>query len=216
MQKFELKFKDVNTVLKINAQKGDCFMVRPGAMVSMDDSFELKLNSGGAKNAFGRFWSGQGTFMQQYTALKDGELILSPSFLGDILLIPLTIDKKYRLGQSAFLFSHGNIDMKVKSAGKKGLLSGEGIFQMEVFGEGMLGICAYGAIYEKTLIEGQTYIVDTNQLVLWDSDMKYNVELISSGFTSLMGGEGYICKFTGPGKVLIQTKNPSTLASPTT
>ncbi|MEG0296241.1 MAG: AIM24 family protein [Clostridium sp.] len=32
--------------------------------------------------------------------------------------------------------------------------------------------------------------------------------------TSLVSGEGYVCKFQGPGEIWIQTKNPSYLTSP--
>lgn len=214
MEKFELFFRDVNTMLKINAQQGDVFSVRPGAMISMDDIFDLKLNSGGVKKALGRFWSGQGTFLQKYTAKESGELIISPSFLGDIRLVDITRERNYRLGQSAFLFSYGDIDMSVKSAGGKGIMSGEGMFQMEVSGNGKIGVAAYGGIYKKELEIGQRYFVDTNQLVLWDAKMEYKVEMISDGFTSFIGGEGWVCKFVGPGEIWIQTKNPSYMGTP--
>lgn len=216
MDKFEILYKDVNTILKINAELNEKYIVRAGAMVSMDDVFEIKLKSAGMKKTIGRMFSGQSAFLQEFTAKGNGELILSPSFLGDISLLYIDGSKNYRLGQNAFLASSGSIDLKIKNAGISGMFSGEGMFQMEVSGYGNIALCSYGAIHKKLLKDGETYIVDTNHLVLWDSKMNYSVEMISNGITSLIGGEGYICKFVGPGEVWIQTKNPSYLVSPAT
>jgi len=44
--------------------------------------------------------------------------------------------------------------------------------------------------------------------VAWNA--KYVLERISSGgiISNLASGEGYVCKFTGPGTVFMQTRNP--------
>lgn len=216
MSKLEVLYGNVNGVLKIDAEQGEKFIVRSGAMVSMSPVFDMKLKSGGFKKALGRMFAGQSTFLQEYTAKDRGELILSPSFLGDIKILEMDGSKKYRLGQNAFLASVGNVELETKGAGGKGLFSGEGLFQVQASGVGTMALSAYGAVYNKNLEDGEVYIVDTNQLVLWDSNMKYSVEMISNGLTSLASGEGYICKFTGPGEIWIQTKNPSYLVTPQT
>ncbi|MGL4108708.1 TIGR00266 family protein [Clostridium sp. LP20] len=216
MGKFEILYGNVNTVLKINAEKDDKFIVRAGAMISMADVFDMKLKSGGMKRALGRMFAGQSTFLQEYRAKEQGELVVSPSFLGDIELFDMDGSRTYRLGQNAFLASYGEIELKTKGAGGKGILSGEGLFQVEVSGEGTIALCSYGAIYKKILEPGERYVVDTNHLVLWESTIKYSVEMISNGITSLVSGEGYVCKFQGPGEIWIQTKNPSYLMTPGT
>ena len=216
MNKFEILYGNVNTVLKINAERNEQFIVRAGAMVSMTDIFDMKLKSGGMKRALGRMFAGQSTFLQEYTARDRGELIVSPSFLGDIELFNMDGSKTYRLGQNAFLASYGNIGLETKGAGGKGILSGEGLFQMEASGDGTIALCGYGAIYKKVLEPGERYVVDTNHLILWENTIKYSVEMISNGITSLVSGEGYVCKFQGPGEVWIQTKNPSYLMKPGT
>ena len=94
--------------------------------------------------------------------------------------------RNYRLGQNAFLASYGNIELKTKGAGGKGIFSGEGLFQVEAIGAGTLALCSFGAIHKKTLNPGERYIVDTNHLVLWESSLNYKVEMISNGLTSLV------------------------------
>ena len=216
MEKFEVLFGTVNATLKINAEINDKFIVRSGAMVSMSDVFDMKLKSGGLKKAIGRMFAGQSTFLQEYTAKKYGEILVSPSFLGDIKLFDMDGTKEYRLGQNAFLASYGDVELKTKGAGVGGIFSGEGLFQLEAKGNGTIALCAYGAIYKKVLSPDERYVVDTNHLVLWPSSMKYSVELISNGVKSLASGEGYVCKFVGPGEVWIQTKNPTYMVSPQT
>ena len=91
------------------------------------------------------------------------------------------------------------------------MLSGEGLIQMEASGQGTLFISAYGAIHKKELEPGETYIVDSNHLVLWDSNLRYSTELVSGFLSSIAGGEGLVCKFQGPGTVWIQTRNPANM-----
>lgn len=53
MSKFQVLYQTTNTILKVNADTNDKFIVRAGAMVAMDDVFDMKLKSGGVKKAIG-------------------------------------------------------------------------------------------------------------------------------------------------------------------
>lgn len=56
--------------------------------------------------------------------------------------------------------------------------------------------------------------MDNGHLVAWNT--KYILERVASGgiISGLSAGEGLVCKFTGPGTVFIQTRNPVSLLSP--
>lgn len=212
--KLEKLFGNTNAVLKITVETNEKLTVSGGAMVSMTDTFSVKLKSGGFKKAFGRAFSSQSVFLQEYVAKSEGEVTLSPSFLGDIVFLEMDGSKAYKLGQRAFLAATGNIELNTKNAGGKGILSGEGLFQVEASGTGTLCLCSYGAIVKKELEVGERFIVDTNHVVLRDANLQYKVEMISDGLTSFIGGEGYVMKLCGPGTIWYQTKNPSYLVSP--
>lgn len=212
--KFELLCSDSNKVLKINAVKGEEFIVESGAMVSMSPVFDVKAKSGGIGKTLGRMFSGEGLFIQNFKAKEDGELILAPQFLGDIKLIEMDGSISYRLGRSTFLASTSGIDVNTKSGGIGGMFSGEGLIQMQASGRGTLVISSYGAIIKKELYIGENYVVDSNHMVLWDSRMKYSVEFMSGVFSSIAGGEGLVCKFEGPGELWIQTRNPAAMQQP--
>lgn len=212
--KFELLCSDSNKVVKINAVKGEEFIVESGAMVSMSPVFDVKAKSGGLGKTLGRMFSGEGLFIQRFKAKEDGELILAPQFLGDIKLIEMDGSISYRLGRSTFLASTSGIDVSTKSGGIAGMFSGEGLIQMQASGRGTLVISSYGAIIKKELGIGENYVVDSNHMVLWDSRMKYSVEFMSGVFSSIAGGEGLVCKFEGPGELWIQTRNPAVMQQP--
>ena len=210
-EKFELLYGNTNKVLKINAEAGEVYIVESGAMVSMSDVFEMKAKTGSIGKTLGRMFSGESMFIQKFTAKRDGELLLSPKYLGDIEVVNFDGSKRYRLGKSSFLASTSGIDINTKSGGINGMLSGEGLIQMEASGIGQLFISAYGAIHKKEIAPMERYIVDSNHLVLWDSNLKYSTQLASGIFGSIAGGEGLICNFTGPGTVWIQTRNPANM-----
>lgn len=212
--KFELLYGNTNKVLKINAEQGEKYTVESAAMVSMDDVFNTKAKTGGLSKTLGRIFSGESMFIQEFTAKENGELLLAPKFLGDIEIVELNGEKQYRLGKSSFLAATEGIDVNTKSGGINGMLSGEGLIQMEASGAGTLFISAYGAIHKKVVAENETYIVDSDHLVLWDSNMRYSTELISGLFGSIAGGEGLVCKFNGPGEIWIQTRNPKNMLQP--
>jgi uncharacterized protein (AIM24 family) len=58
------------------------------------------------------------------------------------------------------------------------------------------------------LADGERYIVDNGHLVAWNT--KYILERVASGgiISGLSSGEGLVCKFTGPGTIFLQTRNP--------
>lgn len=61
---------------------------------------------------------------------------------------------------------------------------------------------------QMQLADGERYIVDNGHLVAWNT--KYILERVASGgiISGLSSGEGLVCKFTGPGTVFMQTRNP--------
>jgi uncharacterized protein (AIM24 family) len=52
----------------------------------------------------------------------------------------------------------------------------------------------------------EQHIVDNGHLVAWNC--RYSVERAGKGaLSSMTTGEGVVCRFTGPGKIYIQTRN---------
>jgi uncharacterized protein (TIGR00266 family) len=110
---------------------------------------------------------------------------------------------------SSYLAGDTSLQVDTKFGGAKSWLGGEGLFLLQITGTGLLLISSFGAIHRKTLRPGEQYVVDTGHLVAWEAQMQYNLrKAAKSGFfRSFLSGEGLVAEFSGPGEILIQTRN---------
>ena len=87
------------------------------------------------------------------------------------------------------------------------------VIMLQVTGTGVLLVSSFGAIHRKTLRAGERYVVDTGHLVAWEGQMQYELrKATKSFFRSMLSGEGIVAEFTGPGEILIQTRNLAAFA----
>lgn len=212
--KFELLCQGDSRVLKINANKGEAFIVEAGSMIAMTPTFDLNVKAGGIGKMFGRVMSGESALLQEYKAYDDGELLLAPTASGDITSVELDGSKSFRISNGNFLACTDSITLETKARVKGIFGSGEGLFGLRTKGRGTLFVNSCGSIYKIDLKEGQEYIIDSSHLVLWDNDMQYSTELAAKGLaSSFFSGEGLVARFRGPGEIWIQTRKPIVMSS---
>ncbi|MBA3806120.1 MAG: TIGR00266 family protein, partial [Acidobacteria bacterium] len=109
---------------------------------------------------------------------------------------------------SSYLAGDASLNVDTKWGGAKSFFGGEGLFVLQVTGTGLLLVSSYGAIHRKRLQPGERYVVDTGHLVAWEGTTQYTLRKAAAGFfRSMMSGEGIVAEFTGPGELLIQTRN---------
>lgn len=97
--------------------------------------------------------------------------------------------------------------MDVSFGGFKTFFAGEGIFLLKLQGEGDVAVSSFGGIRSVTLQPGEEITVDTGHVVAFDGTLKWDVRTFGGLKSKLLGGEGLVCTFTGPGRVYIQTRN---------
>ncbi|THV47135.1 hypothetical protein BGAL_0332g00060 [Botrytis galanthina] len=201
---YRVSHRDTNSIVTIQLAMGCPLTVKPGAMIAMTPTITLK---GAIKFSMKKLVIGGELAHSTFTG--PGELLLAPSALGDITNIRLTGNEQWSVGRDAYLASTQGVIKEYKRQGiGKAMFSGEGLFVYKISGVGLLWISSLGAIIRKDLQEGERYIVDNGHLVAWNT--KYVLERVASGgiISGLSSGEGLVCKFTGPGTVFIQTRNP--------
>lgn len=211
---FKIEHGPVFTIIRIYLKQGEQIRAEAGAMVAMSPSLKLEAKSAG-KGLLGTLKAavgGESFFASLFTAeTGDGELVLAPGSLGDILRMELTGNTIYAEG-GAYLAGSPNLEISTKGS-VKGLISGEGLFLQKITGNGLLFLNSYGAIFEKNLAAGETYVVDTNHMVAFEERVQYKLKKAAKGiFSTLASGEGLVCEYTGPGKVWIQTRAISAFA----
>lgn len=198
----------------LHLQTEQSIMAEAGAMVSMSANVELQSQmKGGLFGAIKRAAGGESAFVSTFTARGGpGEVTLAPGTPGDIAAIELS-NQSFFVQSSSYLAGDASLTVDTKWGGAKSFFGGEGLFVMLVQGQGLLLVSSFGAIHRKTLQAGERYVVDTGHLVAWEGTTQYTLRKAAAGFfRSMVSGEGIVAEFTGPGELLIQTRNLAALA----
>jgi uncharacterized protein (TIGR00266 family) len=179
-------------------------------MLGMDATatIEGKMEGGILSGLKRALLTNESFFVTTITAQGDeSEVYLAPRVTGDIEALTLK-NEEYLVQGGSFLASDSGIESDAKFTGWKGFLSGEGIFMIKVRGTGTLFVSSFGGIFEKTLKNDEEFIVDNGHIVAFPSSMKYEIQRAGSGMMSMVTtGEGLVTRFTGPGKIYLQSRN---------
>ncbi|MBE9223148.1 TIGR00266 family protein [Cyanobacterium stanieri LEGE 03274] len=216
LNKSEINYRIENNpayaFLILTLQANQMVMVESGAMAAMDSGIKMKSKmKGGLGKSIGRMLGGESLFLSGFTAEnKSGELYLSPGVPGDIAHYLLTGNNSLMIQSSGFVACGAGVEIDTKFQGFKGFFSGESLFLIKATGQGDIWFSSYGAILEVD-VRG-SYVVDTGYIVAFEDTLDYNVEMMGGlsfkGLrTGILGGEGLVCRFSGNGKLWIQSRN---------
>lgn len=199
-------------VVRLAAEQS--ILAEAGAMVSMSANVELQSQmKGGLMGALKRAVGGESAFVSTFTARGGpGEVTFAPGSPGDIAAIEMS-NQLFFVQSSSYLAGDAGLNVDTRWGGAKTFFGGEGLFVMQVSGTGLLLLSSFGAIHRKRLAAGERYVVDTGHLVAWEGTTQYTLRKAAAGFfRSMVSGEGMVAEFTGPGELLIQTRNLAALA----
>ena len=199
---------------------GETLLAEGDAMVSMSgnvdiDTKRMSVGSGGESTmgkiagAVGQMLAGEFFFVNHLTARGDAaEVTLAPTLPGDIQLYDLERDTTLVIQSASYLGSEPDVSLDGEWGGAKSFFGGEGLFMLRASGHGQLLMNAFGGIQKET-VNGE-FVVDTGHIVAFEDTLEFNVSKFSSGwFSSMMSGEGLVCRFRGEGTVFLQTRAPN-------
>lgn len=212
--RYEVLHQPSFSLAVIQLQAEQSIQAEAGAMVSMSANIELQSQmKGGLFGAIKRAAGGESAFVSTFTARGGpGEVTFAPGAPGDIAAIELN-NQTFFVQSSSYLAGDASLTVDTKWGGAKSFFGGEGLFVLMVQGRGLLLASSFGAIHRKVLRAGERYVVDTGHLVAWEGTTQYTLRKAASGFfRSLVSGEGIVAEFSGPGEILIQTRNLAALA----
>lgn len=202
-----------NAMVVVQLANQEFVKCNAGTMVAMSHNIviEAKADGGIGKALKRAVLGGEGFFFETLRAQDGpGEVMVAPAIPGDIKVLDLTQGQDYFLQGGTFVAALGEITIDTRMQKlSQGLFSGEGLFVLHVHGRGHVVASAFGGVYEVTIPAGRDYIIDNGHLVAWSGDTNYTIEKAAKGLWNTMtSGEGLVCRFKGPGKVWIQTRNP--------
>lgn len=207
---YEIEHSPAYASLRIDLKANQSVLVESGAMAAMDSWITMKSKvRGGLMKGIGRMLSGESLFMSEFTAQeRPGQLYLSPGVPGDVQHYHLN-GNGLMIQSSGFVAASPTVEIDTKFQGFKGFFSGESLFLLRATGTGDIWFSSYGAIAEIP-VTGD-YVVDTGYIVAFEDTLNYNVEMLGGlsfkGLrTGILGGEGLVCRFSGRGRLWIQSR----------
>ncbi|KAJ3127924.1 hypothetical protein HK098_005565 [Nowakowskiella sp. JEL0407] len=207
---YDILYRDTNAMVKVMLPHRQMVYCKPGAMVGMSPTIKLQ----GKMKKFGMAMLTGDFIMQTLTAeAGPGEVLIAPPCFGDI--IPITLDGRteWVVPRDGYLCMTSGVVKQTKTQGfGAAMFSGEGLFVNRFSGRGVLFVQSIGAIHPIDLGPGQDYIIDNGHLVAWAATTQYSIERAGGFMASMSTGEGLVCRFKGPGRVYLQTRNPEGIA----
>lgn len=198
---------------QISLDAGEEFVSESGLMVRMSADIDLDVTTkpkgkGGLLSGVKRLLGGDSFFMSTYRADSPGEVVIAPTLPGDVHVVQLDGSTTWICAGASYMGSGPDVSLDTQFQGLKGFFSGESLFFMEASGTGPLLVNAFGAIREVE-VEGE-YVIDTGHVVAYEAGLEYSMSKAgSSWLQSFLAGEGFVLNFSGHGRVLIQSHNPS-------
>lgn len=212
---FDILQRPSYAALKCVLSTGEEIRTESGAMLAMDDTAEIegKMEGGLWKAVKRTVLTSESFFVTKIKATKgDTEVYLAPRATGDVEGIELK-GEEYIVQGGSFLACEAGIDTDAKFTGWKGFASGEGIFMIKAKGTGRMFVSSFGGILKKELRAGERFIVDNGHIVAFPASLNYEVTKAGNSLWSMVStGEGLVTVFTGPGTILLQTRNLRTFA----
>ncbi|MCC5814938.1 MAG: TIGR00266 family protein [Leptospira sp.] len=204
----ELQYKPAYAIARVNLSAGESVKAESGAMVSMSSNVKIKTGraqSGSLlKSLKVMALGGESFWMNTFTAENNpGEVILAPTLPGDVQ--KLDLQGTVFVQSTSFLASEIGIELDTKFQGMKGFFSGESLFFLKCSGRGALILSSYGGI-EEIDVDGEI-IVDTGHIVAFEEGLNYRIQKFGGWKSFFLGGEGLTMRFSGKGKMWIQTRN---------
>ena len=200
---------------EVHLDAGETVVAEGGAMVSMDSHLSMETTAGkkdeglvaGLFSGLKRMVAGESFFQNRFTAASTpGRVTFAPTHVGDIVVHELE-SGALMLQSKAYLCSDPRIEVDAKWGGSRSFFGGEGLIMLKATGQGPIAFNSFGGV-KAVDVDGE-YIVDTGHIVAFEDTLTFNVSKFGGGWKSfIFGGEGLVCRFSGSGRLWIQTRNP--------
>ncbi len=197
---------------------GEKMITEGGGMAWMSPNMKMETSTnGGVGKAFGRMFSGESIFQNNYTAMGGpGMIAFASSFPGSIRAFEISPGNEMVFQKSAFLAGEAGVDVSIffnKKVGA-GLFGGEGFIMQKFSGNGTVFAEFDGHVVEYELQAGQQIVVDTGHLAGMTASCSMEIRSVPGVKNMLFGGEGlFNTVITGPGRIWLQTMPISNVAA---
>ena len=206
---FKIEGKPDFAFITVSIPADETLKVEASAMATMDTNLKMKTKMRGGLS---RLMTGESIFMNEFTAQHGvAEIGIAPASPGDAAHVYLDNENIF-LQNSAFVAASMDVAVESKWQGfTKGFFSGENLFLIRCSGTGDLWFNTYGAMIERE-VDGE-YVVDTGNIVAFTDGLDYKITKVGGYKSLFFSGEGFVCRFSGKGKIWLQTRGVDAFSS---
>jgi uncharacterized protein (TIGR00266 family) len=201
-------------VARVALGGGEHVKVEAGAMMaaSAGVSVDAKMEGGLLKSLKRATLGGESLFITSLTAGPQGGWVdVAANLPGDCIVIPLQGNAVF-IQRGSWLCSGPDVELDTKRGGFKNLFGQEGGFVVRASGTGNVVLSCYGALDTIELAAGETLTLDSGHMVAYSDGLGMNLRMAGGGaLKAVKSAEGLVFDFTGPGRVMTQSRNPSQL-----
>ena len=202
--------RPASTVAQVRLQTSERISAEAGAMVAMTPSINIETstmakNRGGIISGLKRMVGGESFFVNHFTAqADDSEIFLAPTLQGDMFVLDLKPGESIIAQGGSWVASETGVGIDTTWQGFKNFLSGESLFWLRLSGPGQVLLSSFGCVYTVD-VDGE-YIVDTGHIVAFEPTLEFKLTKAGkSWISSILGGEGLVCRFQGRGRLWCQS-----------
>lgn len=205
-------------MLRVDLRPGEALVAEAGAMVARSRAVEMEVKLNAASHAglwaflkallvalIRKFVGGETLIVNRFSTQAGGSVWLAPPMAGEVSYRRLE-GQGIVLSQGAYLAHSGDLDIRMRFGGLRSLLAKEGLFFLEISGQGELWFTSYGGIQAVEVT--RPFTVDNGHLVGYEGALDFDIRSVGGGVLGFFAsGEGLVCEFRGQGKVYLQSRN---------
>ena len=209
----EIVCRPGSAAAKVSMSSSEHVTAEAGAMIAMSPDTTVETTTykrgqkkGRLKKAFKRIFAGESFFLNHFTSGPNGgELYLATTMPGDMVAVELQ-GTNLIVQSGSFVACEEGVEIDVGWQGFKSMFSGESLFWLNLSGSGKVVLNSFGGIYSVDVED--EYVVDTGHVVAFDAGLTFAVKKAAKGWaSSILGGEGLVCRFSGKGRIYCQSHN---------
>lgn len=221
---FEITHGPSCAMLRVDLNPGETVVAEAGSMVGRHQPVEMEVKLNASPSAgfveklvaifvafIRRVLGGETFFVNHFSTPQPASVWIAPVTLGQISYRRMQ-GETLVLSAGAYLAHRGDLNMKLRFGGLRGIFAKEGAFFLELSGHGELWFNSFGGVHPIDV--NGSYMVDNGHLVGFEGNLDFEIKSAGGGMMGLVAsGEGLVCNFTGQGRIYIQSRNTSSLLS---
>ncbi|MFB6242729.1 MAG: TIGR00266 family protein [Halobaculum sp.] len=215
---FTVENDPASAVLTVELASGESVRADPGSFLSRTAAVESDTSGGGGgvTGMIGKALSDEREVLETtFTATGGaGRVTLAPDEPGDLTRLDIDDLGAVKVQSGGILAWTPDVQKQTTANEAGNLFSSGELTVLRLSGSGTAFLAAFGGIRSERVQPTDPLTVDEDHLLAWTDGLDVSRTKDSSIKSTLLGGEGFVTRFDGDGRVWLQTRDPSLLRQP--